>query len=138
MRFYIWCYYNATNITFKDDAFVVFNNLINFWNETWSLVWVGNFTCPNIEFVWCVFHGGTKLVWLHIDNLQILQMDPFSPTLHGNNIWKLWRYNVLRQHLSFLVSYIINSHIVNSWWPWELSIDIIRWIVMQNQTSSII
>jgi hypothetical protein len=44
----------------------------------------------------CVFHGGTKLVWLHIDDLQTLQMDPFSPTLCGNNIWKLWRYNVLK------------------------------------------
>ncbi len=88
--------------------------------------------------MWCVFHGGTKLVWLHIDDLQTLQMDPFSPTLHGNNICKLWRYNVLKQHLSFFMSYNINSHIVNSWKPWELSIGITGWIVMQNQISSII
>jgi hypothetical protein len=66
LKSYPWCYYNATNITFKDDVFVVFNNLINFWNETLSLVWVRNLTCPNIDFVRCVFHGGIKLVWLHM------------------------------------------------------------------------
>ncbi len=29
----IWCYYKAIEIAFEDDAFVVFNNVINFQSD---------------------------------------------------------------------------------------------------------
>jgi hypothetical protein len=54
----IWHCYSATKITFKDDACVVFNNLINFQSEALPLLWVVNLVCLNNDFIWCSFHVG--------------------------------------------------------------------------------
>jgi hypothetical protein len=66
----IWHYYNAIDITFKDDVFVVFNNLINFQSEALPLVWAVNPTCPNNDVVWCALRVGIELAWLHINDLH--------------------------------------------------------------------
>jgi hypothetical protein len=52
----IWHCYSATKIAFKDDARVVFNNLINFRSEALPLLWVVNLACLNNDFIWCAFH----------------------------------------------------------------------------------
>jgi hypothetical protein len=66
----IWHYNNAIWVIFKDNAFVVFNNLINFRNETLPLVWAINLTFLNNDIVWCALCVGIELAWLHIDDLH--------------------------------------------------------------------
>jgi hypothetical protein len=36
----IWQHYNAIEIAFKDDAFVVSKDLINIWNKVLPLIWM--------------------------------------------------------------------------------------------------
>lgn len=73
----IWCYYNAIEIAFEDDAFVVFNNMINFQSDVLPLVWAMNLTCPKLDVSWCALCVGTKLAWLHVDDLQIREWNQF-------------------------------------------------------------
>ncbi len=40
MQVDIWRYYNIIEIAFKDDAFVVSKDLINFWNKVLPLIWM--------------------------------------------------------------------------------------------------
>lgn len=73
----ICCYYSAIEIAFKDDAFVVFNNVINFQSDVLPLVWAMNLTCPKLDVLWCALRVGTKLAWLHVDDLQIGEWNQF-------------------------------------------------------------
>lgn len=38
MQVDIWHYYNAVEIAFKDDDFVVSKDLVNFWNKVVPLI----------------------------------------------------------------------------------------------------
>ncbi len=88
-----WCYCNAIEIVFKDDAkFVVFNNLISFLNGALPLVWAMNLACLDPNVVWCALHMCIEFAWLHVDDLQIGQMEPISLTL-----WEQYLKNVNAQ-----------------------------------------
>ncbi len=63
----MWCYYSAIEIAFEDDAFVVFNNVINFQSDVLPLVWATNLTCPKLDVLQCAL----CVAWLHVDDLQI-------------------------------------------------------------------
>jgi hypothetical protein len=77
----LWSLCNLNNWNYIQGAFVVFNNLINFWNEVLPLLWALNPTCLNLDVEWNVFHVGNKLAWWHVDDLQIGKMETICPTL---------------------------------------------------------
>ncbi len=82
----IWKYYNVIKISFKVVVFIVFNNLINFWNVTLSLMWVVNLGFLKPNFVSCMhFDWAFELAWLHVENWQTRQMDLISPTMWEQN-----------------------------------------------------
>jgi hypothetical protein len=82
----IWHYYNVVDIAFKDDVFIIFNKLINFQNESPPLLWAMNHACPSNDFMWCAFHVGIELAWLHVDDLHTRKTEPISPALGEQNL----------------------------------------------------
>ncbi len=85
----------------------------------------------------CVVHFVWVLSWHRYMLTMCIQGKWIQFLLYcESKIWKLSIQNILKR-LNFLVNFSVDSHIVNSWWPWELCTPTTGWSMMLRQILSL-